>query len=67
MRVIFYAEPTVAFLNSGAYPKSVPDFESAGAAWVSLAEMESGLKLRGNEPLEWARCVLCVRLCVVCA
>jgi hypothetical protein len=55
MRVIFYAEPSAAFIASGGMPKSVPDFESVGACWVSVKDMESGLKLRGQEPLVWSR------------
>jgi hypothetical protein len=55
MRVIFYAEPSAAFIASGGMPKSVPDFESVGACWVSVKDMESGLKLRGLEPLVWSR------------
>lgn len=52
LRVVFYAEPTAASLHS--YPKSCPDFESAGAAWCSIEQMER-IKLRGSEPLQWAR------------
>jgi ADP-ribose pyrophosphatase YjhB (NUDIX family) len=55
MRVIFFAEPTAEFIASGAYPKSIPDFESVGACWVSKADLERGLKLRGSEPLIWSR------------
>lgn len=47
---IFYAEP----VDDDAEAKSNPDFESVGAAWVSLEELMSGsLSLRGREPLEW--------------
>uniref|UniRef100_A0A0G4HET8 Nudix hydrolase domain-containing protein n=1 Tax=Chromera velia CCMP2878 TaxID=1169474 RepID=A0A0G4HET8_9ALVE len=48
MRVIFYAEPK----DLEAKPKSIPDFESAGAAWVSEDELH-GLPLRGGEPAQW--------------
>jgi hypothetical protein len=37
-------------------PQSVPDYESAGAAWASPEEIAS-LRLRGPEPLKWCRCV----------
>ena len=50
LRVVFYAEPTEASLH--CYPKSCPDFESAGAAWCSLEQMTT-IKLRGSEPLQW--------------
>jgi 8-oxo-dGTP pyrophosphatase MutT (NUDIX family) len=33
---------------------SIPDYESAGAAWCSLEQLER-IKLRGPEPLQWAR------------
>jgi ADP-ribose pyrophosphatase YjhB (NUDIX family) len=55
MRAIFYAEPISSFLDSGGFPKSIPDFESAGACWVSYEDMCGGLLLRGSEPLDWAR------------
>jgi hypothetical protein len=55
MRVIFYAEPKDDALQK--FPKSSPDFESAGACWCTLDDMERGLKLRGDEPLVWARYV----------
>ena len=47
---IFYAEP----VDDNAEAKAHPDFESVGAAWVSLDELMSGeLALRGKEPLRW--------------
>jgi len=49
--VVFYAEPTEEGLQM--LPKSSPDYESAGAAWVSLDEM-SGLRLRDSTPYDWA-------------
>ena len=64
-RVTFYAEP----FSEHELPKSLPDFESAGAVWVTVDELLKGrsgaiyddsnpnhrrsLKLRGNEPLKW--------------
>lgn len=56
--MIFYAEPK----DLDAPLKSIPDFESTGAAWVPYAafikEVESGTrKLRGMEPYEWFRYV----------
>lgn len=53
MRVIFYAEPTAIGLHQ--LPKSVPDFESAGACWCSYEDIHNGLKLRGSEPIIWSR------------
>mmetsp|Transcript_14580 Transcript_14580/g.21977 ORF Transcript_14580/g.21977 Transcript_14580/m.21977 type:complete len:351 (+) Transcript_14580:100-1152(+) len=50
MRVIFYAEP----IDASQVPKSIPDFESAGACWCSYQQIMSGLKLRGSEPKQWA-------------
>lgn len=50
IRYIFYGEPE----DDDAEPKTLPDFESAGACWVSAEEVRSGaLRLRGEEPLEW--------------
>ena len=55
-RVIFYAEPA----DPEQEPKSIPDDESRGAAWLSLAELlEKSYKkppegLRGRELLDWA-------------
>ncbi len=46
LRVVFLAEP----IDSTA-PKSVPDEESLGAAWVRLEEL-SGYPLRGQEVRE---------------
>lgn len=33
-------------------PKSIPDYESVGACYVSAKEI-ADLHLRGGEPLEW--------------
>ena len=51
LRVVFYAEPTLACIHM--FPKSCPDFESAGAAWCTIEQL-SQIKLRGSEPLVWA-------------
>lgn len=51
MRVVFYAEP----VDCDQLPKSIPNFESAGACWCSSEEINSGLRLRGKEPKQWAR------------
>jgi ADP-ribose pyrophosphatase YjhB (NUDIX family) len=51
MRVVFYAEP----VNCDQLPKSIPNFESAGACWCSPEEINSGLRLRGKEPQQWSR------------
>eukprot|EP01133_Synstelium_polycarpum_P007325 gene7325-8529_t len=50
MRLIFYAEP----LNEDQLPKSIPDYESVGAAYVSLQELDR-MQLRGKEPKMWMR------------
>jgi 8-oxo-dGTP pyrophosphatase MutT (NUDIX family) len=53
MHVVFYAEPSEAGLRQ--LPKSVPDFESVGACWCSVADINSSkIKLRGHEPKKWA-------------
>lgn len=48
LRIIYYAEP----LNKDQKPKSIPDYESVGACYVSAEEIEK-LPLRGSEPLKW--------------
>lgn len=48
LRVIFYGEP----VDENQKPKSVPDYESAGASYVTYEEIKE-LKLRGSEPLTW--------------
>jgi len=47
-RVIFYATPQ----NSEQKPKTIPDFESNGACWVSLHQLHH-IKLRSSEPAIW--------------
>ncbi len=49
MRVIFSAEPEN---EDACFPKTLPDYESAGAAWVALEDI-SNLHLRGGEPVKW--------------
>ncbi|KAJ3353574.1 hypothetical protein HDU83_006652 [Entophlyctis luteolus] len=46
-RAIFYAEP-----SDSLPPKCIPDFESAGACWVSVDQLPL-LPLRGGEPVKW--------------
>jgi 8-oxo-dGTP pyrophosphatase MutT (NUDIX family) len=46
LRVIFLGRP----VSLTQLPKSIPDYESVGAAWVTYEEMQS-LRLRGSEPL----------------
>jgi ADP-ribose pyrophosphatase YjhB (NUDIX family) len=48
LRVIYYAEPK----DKNQKPKSIPDYESVGASWVSPEELNK-IPLRGNEPLIW--------------
>lgn len=59
LRFIFYAEPKDPHRCA---PKTWPDYESVGAAWVSASdlytitggdEIKPLLKLRSVEPLEW--------------
>ena len=56
-RVIFYAEPE----DANQEPKTIPDAESKGAAWLSLTQLEEKSRipppegLRGKELLEWAK------------
>lgn len=51
IRVIFAAKPK----DELQAPKSVPDHESNGAAWVTLAEFLSKPRKRGMELMEWGR------------
>jgi len=55
MRYIFYGHPT----RDDAPPKTIPDFESAGAAWISAEELATNdrLRVRGDELPSWARYV----------
>ncbi|EGZ09416.1 hypothetical protein PHYSODRAFT_523677 [Phytophthora sojae] len=48
MRFIFYAEP----LDCDQPPKSIPDYESAGATWCR-ADQVASLPLRGSEPVTY--------------
>lgn len=51
-RVIFFARPR----DESQLPKTIPDFESSGAAWASADEIAShAFALRGSEPLKWSR------------
>lgn len=52
MRFIFYAEP----LDCDQLPKSIPDYESAGATWCH-ADQVGGLPLRGSEPVTYFKYV----------
>ncbi|KNC55593.1 NUDIX hydrolase [Thecamonas trahens ATCC 50062] len=48
-RIVFLAEVE----DPNQRPKTVPDFQSAGAAWATLDELRQ-VSLRGSEPLVWA-------------
>ncbi|GAM20939.1 hypothetical protein SAMD00019534_041140 [Acytostelium subglobosum LB1] len=48
LRLIFYGEP----VDDDQLPKTVPDYESLGAAYVSADDL-STLQLRGKEPSIW--------------
>ena len=50
MRVIFLGEP----VSEPCVPKTLPDFESAGAVWATLEEIDA-IPLRGREPQVWCR------------
>ena len=63
MRVIYYAEPLDEINNNKesnnnnnnkmqGTAKSIPDYESAGACWIDISELQK-IKLRGKEPLQW--------------
>ena len=53
LRAIFYAEP----VDENQSPKSIPDYESAGASYISFEELQHVL-LRGSEPEIWFKYVL---------
>ena len=56
LRVIFLANPVQGRQDT---PKTVPDFESAGAMWISAEDVQRNLPQsycrsgRATEPLEW--------------
>ena len=51
IRYFFYAEPVA---SDAAFSKTIPDFESAGACWVTADEINSGsIRLRNREPVQW--------------
>ncbi len=53
LRYIFYGEP-VDESTCAQETKTAPDFESAGACWVTLAELTNGaVRLRGQEPIDY--------------
>ena len=47
-RIIYYAEPK----DQEKKPKSIPDFESVGACYVTYEQIKQ-IKLRAPEPLKW--------------
>lgn len=54
LRVIFFAQPD----DPTSPLKSIPDYESFGAAWVdfdTIKELYEKRQLRGLEPYEWAK------------
>eukprot|EP00808_Paulinella_micropora_P016201 g5479.t1 len=51
LRAIFYAEPK----DEKQSPKSVPDEESNGAAFLSVEEFLAKKKKRGGELVDWGR------------
>ncbi|CAF1227682.1 unnamed protein product [Rotaria sordida] len=58
LRVIFFAEP---FDENDCEPKSIPDYESYGAMWLTYeqtVQCSAQGQLRGNEPLKWFKYVV---------
>ena len=53
LRVIFYGVP----IDENQKPKSIPDYESAGASYVKFEEIEK-IPLRGIDPAIWIGYVL---------
>eukprot|EP00392_Amoebophrya_sp_AT5.2_P003350 g3355.t1 len=52
LRVIFFARPKA---GRSRVPKTIPDYESAGACWIRLDDPElEKLPYRGSEPIFWA-------------
>jgi len=55
LRCVFMAKP----VDETIAPKSLPDYESAGAVWADLNDIISGkFPLRGSEPQIWAKYLL---------
>jgi len=56
LRVLFYAEPVEGDEEDEDSPsdacKTLPNYESVGAAWISLEELKH-VRLRGSEPQKW--------------
>eukprot|EP01083_Nonionella_stella_P105213 302531_1 len=48
LRVIFFGVPR----DDEQLPKSIPDYESAGACWATVDDLGT-VPLRGSEPVEW--------------
>lgn len=59
-RIIFYAHPK----DVNAVPKTIPDFESLGAEWISFDEMANDMKL-GKKVCETKGC-LWLRIFIPC-
>ncbi len=52
LRVIYYARPK---FGGSTVPKTIPDYESAGACWIRLDDPNlEKLPYRGSEPIFWA-------------
>ncbi|KAI8826694.1 NUDIX hydrolase domain-like protein [Fimicolochytrium jonesii] len=54
LRVVFYAEPVPSTPEKPNLPKTLPDYESVSACYVSVEDIEK-LPLRGAEPLIWGK------------
>ena len=55
MEVVFFARP--APVHSEPPPKTTPDYESAGACWVTYADL-LGVRVRSNSVKNWIKYVL---------
>jgi len=57
LRVIYFAEP---FDENNCEPKTIPDYESYGAMWITyeqVVQCSTQGQLRGSEPLRWFKYV----------
>eukprot|EP00877_Chromochloris_zofingiensis_P005820 jgi/Chrzof1/15239/Cz09g32180.t1 len=55
-RIIFYGEPGE---GAAQQPKTIPDFESAGACWVNVADLQHIPLRNASEPCTWFPYVAC--------
>ncbi|CAF1591307.1 unnamed protein product [Rotaria sp. Silwood1] len=58
LRIIYFAEP---FDEDNCEPKTIPDYESYGAMWLTYEQTlqcNTQGQLRGNEPLKWFKYIV---------